>query len=156
MALQILHSKTLECSVYRHPCFLVYGKIYNQLCFLSFSMPCFPTLEINLLDEAVSNQFLRSTKKYVQPYIFFFAEQQEAFFFFYARSSSLKKKKKTTKTLMSDLSHEHSSVGVDCCICLWVWRLWRSSTSTFTPKAESAGAHCSRLSPVVLECPHGW
>lgn len=78
------------------------------------------------------------------------------FFFFYARSSSLKKKKKTTKTLMSDLSHEHSSVGVDCCICLWVWRLWRSSTSTFTPKAESAGAHCSRLSPVVLECPHGW
>lgn len=63
MALHIVYSKTLECSVYRHPCFLVYGKIYNQLCFLSFSMPCFPTLEINLLDEAISNQFLRSRKK---------------------------------------------------------------------------------------------
>lgn len=62
MALHILYSKTLECSVYRYPCFLVCGKIYNQLCFLSFSVPCFPTLEINLLDEAVSNQFLRSRK----------------------------------------------------------------------------------------------
>lgn len=63
MALHIVYSKTLECSVYRHPCFLVYGKIYNQLCFLYFSVPCFPTLEINLLDEAISNQFLRSRKK---------------------------------------------------------------------------------------------
>lgn len=62
MVLHILYSKTLECSVYRYPCFLVCGKIYNQLCLLSFSMPCFPTLEINLLDEAVSHQFLRSRK----------------------------------------------------------------------------------------------
>lgn len=74
MALHILRSKTLKCSFYRHPCFLLSGKIYNLLSFLSFSMPCFPALEINLLDEAVSNHFSEIQKNYVCPYTFFFAE----------------------------------------------------------------------------------
>lgn len=117
-----LRTKTLKCSFYRHPFFLLYRKIYNPLCFLSFSMPCFPTLEINLLDEAVSNHFLRSKKNMSSLTPFSLLNSEKISSRFLCTRPSLFKKKKI-KALVTDLSCKHSSVGVDQDICLWISKL---------------------------------
>lgn len=139
MALHVLCTKTLKCSFYRHPCFLLCVKIYNPFCFLSFSMPCYPTLEINLWDEAVSNNFLRSRKNMPSLTLFLWWTMrgfQEGFFLYTA--FLLKKKPKTkTKPLVTDLPYKYSSDGVDQDIFLWIWKLWRSSSPTSFLKAVS-------------------
>lgn len=57
---------------------------------------------------------------------------------------------------MTGLSCKHSSAGVDQDICLWVWKLWTSSSPTSLLKAESGRAGCSRLCSVAFEYLHGW
>lgn len=59
-------------------------------------MPCFPTSEINLLDETVSNNFFRYSKNMsiLTPF------------------SLLNSGKNTPQPLVLDLSHEHSPIGV--------------------------------------------
>lgn len=117
MAPRILYAKTLKCSFYRHPCFLLTGKIYNLLFFfLSFSMPRFPTLEINLLDEAVSNHISELQKSCAHPSTFFFAERWEDFKQHAHGELSFKKRKRITKKILLSLICVQG-------ICLWLWRL---------------------------------
>jgi len=97
MALHICYTKTLKCCFYRHPCFLLCGKIYSPPCFLSFSMPYFPTLEINLLDEAESNHFSRSRKNMssLTPFSLLNSERISSSWFFYTQPSFFFFKKNT-------------------------------------------------------------
>lgn len=168
MALYILYTKPLKCSFYRHACFLLYGKIYNPLCFLSFSMPCFPTLEINLLDEAVSNHFLRSKKNISSPMPFFcwtvrgfqtgffLIHSPPLFFFFF---SPLRGKKILWRFFSSFhiFPVNRAQFGLGWLTKMFTSGFGNSRDHLVQPPSvkQSARASCSRLYPIVFEYLHG-